>query len=241
MPKGVIESVVNIIYPLICLGCKRPNYNKENNIYLCNHCYLGIKRHNPPFCLKCGRALSGIETIPGGVCYSCINRQYYFNQAWSVCSYEGLIKELIHNFKYNQKIQYKVIFEKLFDEFLKTFKVLETIDLIIPIPLHPVRLREREYNQSQILASIIGKIIQKPTISEILERIRNTKPQIHLDEQTRIKNMQGCFRVKNATPLKSNHILLIDDVLTTGATLSEAAKVIKEFAPYKISVLTLAS
>ena len=238
---ATMESIINIIYPPICRGCNRPNYNKENDGYICNECYYGIKRHTPPFCLKCGRGLTEIKSMRQGVCSTCLNRQYYFEEAWSLCSYEGIIKDLIHRFKYSQKIQYKTIFQNLFKEFLKAFNILRDIDLIIPIPLHPTRLREREYNQSQILASIVSETIHKPMASDILIRLRNTKSQIDLDEKTRIKNITGCFAVKNRGLLKSKSVLLIDDVLTTGVTLSEAAKVIKEFNPRKISALTLAS
>jgi ComF family protein len=119
--------------------------------------------------------------------------------------------------------------------------VLRDIDLIIPIPLHPARLREREYNQSQILAAIVSELLQKPLGLDILFRIRNTKPQVKLDERARVKNIGGCFSVKNSQHIKSKSILLIDDVFTTGITLSEATRVIKECRPIKISVLTLAS
>jgi ComF family protein len=238
---AIIESIINIIYPPVCVGCNKPNHNSESNIYICNDCYWGIKRHVPPFCLKCGRGLSQIENIQSGICSTCLNRQYYFDEGWSICSYEGTIKELIHRFKYSQKVQYKTIFKELLVEFFKAFNILRDVDLIIPIPLHPARLREREYNQSQILASIVSEIINKPVCCDILIRRKNTKPQIDLNEKKRVKNISGCFAVKNPDRVLSKSILFIDDVFTTGITLSEAAKTIKEFRPKKICVLTLAS
>lgn len=238
---AIMDSIISIIYPTVCAGCNKPNHNNEKNIYICNECYYSIKRHVPPFCQKCGRGLMQTKDIYSGVCSTCQNRKYYFNQAWSICSYEGVIKDLIHKFKYNQKEQYKAIFENLFNEFFETFNVLSEIDLIIPIPLHPARLREREYNQSQILASIVSKIINKPLGSGVLIRRKNTKSQINLNEKKRIKNITGCFDIKNSKEILNKPILLIDDVFTTGITLSEAARVINEFHPKKISVLTLAS
>lgn len=241
MLNAIFESIINIIYPLTCVACNRPNHQKENNGYLCNECYYIIKRHLPPFCLKCGRGIRELKNIYEGICSVCQNRNYYFDRAWSLCSYEGIIKELIHKFKYNQKIHYKVIFGNLFREFFGTFNILGDVDLIIPIPLHPTKLREREYNQSLILSFIVGELIQKQIYTDILVRIRNTKSQIDLDERARKNNIAGCFSVKNGFQLKSKSILLVDDVLTTGITLSEAARVIKEFNPNNISVLTLAS
>jgi len=241
MSIAIIDSIINIIYPSVCAGCNKPNYSDINSKYICNECFYSIKRHVPPFCLKCGRGLLEIKNINKGICATCSNRQYYFDEAWSICKYEAVIKELIHKFKYSQKIQYKEIFQKLFKEFLDAFNVLRDTDLIIPIPLHPTRLREREYNQSQILSSLVSEIIHKPVVSDILVRRRNTKSQIDLNEKTRIKNITGCFAVRNSNSLDSKSILLIDDVLTTGITLSEAAKTIKELNPYKISILTLAN
>ena len=238
---AIMESIISIIYPPVCAGCNKPNHSNEKNIYICNECYYNIKRHVPPFCQKCGRGLMQTKDIYSGACSICQNRQYYFNQAWSICSYEGIIKELIHKFKYNQKVQYKAIFEDLFNEFIETFNVLSEIDLIIPIPLHPARLREREYNQSQVLASIVSKIINKPSDCKILFRRKNTKSQINLNEEKRFKNIADCFAIKNSKEILNKSILLIDDVFTTGITLSEAAKVISKGHPKKISILTLAS
>lgn len=241
MPIAFMESIINIIYPLVCAECHRPNHNKASNSYICDECYRGIKRHIPPFCHKCGRGLSEIKSIRSGICATCSNRHYYFQEAWSLCSYEGTIKDLIHKFKYNQKIQYKAIFENLLKEFFEAFNILRDVDLIVPIPLHPARLREREYNQSQILASMVAEIIKKPAALDVVTRLKNTRSQIDLDEKRRIKNITGCFAVKNPVQIKSKSILLVDDVLTTGITLSEAARTIKQFSPNKISCLTLAS
>lgn len=239
--KTITESIINIIYPPICVGCNKPMHHTKNNIFLCSQCYYNIKRHTPPFCQKCGRGLIEAENIIKGICPTCIDRRYHFQRAYSICSYEGTIKELIHKFKYSQKLHYKIIFEKLCSEFIDAFKILSDIDIIIPIPLHSARLREREYNQSQILSSILSNIINKPVVSNLLMRVRNTKPQVALDEKSRIENICGCFSVKNNQMLKSRNILLVDDVLTTGITLSEAAKSIKEFKPNNIFAFAMAS
>ncbi|MFC1755517.1 ComF family protein [Thermoproteota archaeon] len=241
MPRGVIETIINLVYPALCVSCKRPNHQSESIRYLCSNCYLSISRHTPPFCVKCGRGLKELRHIHNSICGECLERHYNFDQAWSVCNYDGIIKSLIHAFKYKQKLHYKIIFGRLFDEFLTAFKVLRDVDLIIPIPLHAVRLREREYNQSYIIAQSVSQILNKPVTTHALERWRNTKPQVDLDENKRETNINGCFRLRNAVELKEKSILLIDDVFTTGTTLSEAAKALKSCKPSRISCLTLAS
>lgn len=239
--KMILESFINIVYPPICVTCNKPNNLKGNRGLICHECYYKIKRHIPPFCIKCGRGLDSLEGISNGICRGCAKKHYYFDRSYSVCAYNEPLKELIHRFKYNYKLQYKTVFESLLKEFLESFNALRDIDMIIPIPLHPVKLREREYNQSYILAVIVSQILQKPVVSDILFRIRNTKPQIDLKEEARINNVIGCFTVKNGGKLQSKRILLIDDVLTTGMTLSEAARALKQHEPDKVCVLTLAS
>ena len=235
------KSIINLVYPPICVGCNQPCFEENTNIYLCQNCYLDIARHTPPFCSKCGRGLTDTKSIQNGICSRCTNRIYFFDKAWSICRYEGLIEELIHKFKYNQKIQYETIFKQLFNEFLGAFKVLDGIDLVVPIPLHPTRLREREYNQSQILANIISQTINKPLALNILMRTRNTKSQVCLDEIGRKENITGCFSINKYTKLENKSILLVDDVFTTGVTLSEAARTFKDNKLNRVFALTLAS
>ena len=240
MIKGVLEPIIDVIYPPLCVSCKKP-YQRGHNAHLSSECYVAIERHVPPFCPRCGRGLQHIHDIRSGICARCTDKKYSFDMAWSLCHYEGLCKDLIHDFKYKQKLHYKSIFAQLLKEFVNTYKRLSECAMIIPIPLHMVKLREREYNQSAILADLLGELLQKPVRTDCLERIRNTKPQFDLDEQNRIENIKGCFRVTNGQALRAQSIVIVDDVLTTGATLSEASRMIREYDPTAIEVLAVAS
>ena len=238
MLKTLTKPILNIIYPLKCVHCNALTLKDDK--HLCDECFYSLARQTPPFCLKCGRSINQEKDIKEGICLNCKTKNFHFDKAWSICSYEGLIRDLIHNFKYRQKLQYQYIFKSLINEFLETYKILNDIDIIIPIPLHATRLREREYNQSQILANIVSETINKPILSDTLIRIKNTKPQIELSDKQRIQNISGCFAIRNQHAINSGNILLIDDVFTTGATISEAARIIKEYNPGKIFALTLA-
>lgn len=118
---------------------------------------------------------------------------------------------------------------------------MDLIDFVIPIPLHTTRLRQREFNQAQILSNHIASEFNKNVLSDGLKRIRNTKTQTELEETKRFLNIQGSFLLNENQDVKNKNILLVDDVLTTGATASEAARVLKNGGANIVFVLTLAS
>jgi len=236
------ESVINIVYPLQCVCCGRTLLSNNNQKYICQCCFDQIKKNSPPFCMKCGRNLHYASLNSAILCKECNNRHYFFDQACSVCIYEGIIKDLILMFKYQRRVELKTIFEELMEDFFKTFHgTFSEIDYIIPIPLSPTKYREREFNQTHILAEITCKILKKSMLNNILYRTKNTKPQANLNEQQRTKNIQGCFKARNAEVINSKNVLLVDDVLTTGITVSEAAKILKINNAKDIFVFTLAN
>jgi len=240
--KTLKQSLINLIYPLVCVncGCRLEPQTKPSHI--CQSCFALIKRNIPPFCVKCGRSLIDSGCASSIICSACKNKNYIFDRVWSACKYEDIIKELIHMFKYQRKIYVKDIFEELIKEFFDSFKMcFAEVDCIIPIPLSSARYREREFNQAQIFAETIGQILAKPVLVNILCRTKNTKPQAYLNEQQRQDNLNGCFTIRNFSQISQKNILLVDDVLTTGATASEAAKALKSFYVKKIIVFTLAS
>jgi ComF family protein len=145
--------------------------------------------------------------------------------------------EAIQRFKYHGDIKLaaplgrfweKIDFEDLFFE------------AIVPVPLHPTRLRERGFNQALLLGRILGKIHDKRVLVTPLKRIRNTLPQVQLDHGERAKNVREAFAVMDPKKIKDRHLLLVDDVFTTGATVNECAKVLKKSGAKTVSVLTLA-
>jgi ComF family protein len=127
-------------------------------------------------------------------------------------------------------------------EFIREYNMpIELMDFIIPIPLHKTRLREREFNQAQILSNHIGAEFNKKIINNNLIRRRQTKTQTDLEDRQRFLNIEGSFWVDNKEDIKGKNILLVDDVLTTGATSSEAAYVLKQAGANIVFVLTLAN
>ncbi|MCM8800608.1 MAG: ComF family protein [Candidatus Omnitrophica bacterium] len=240
MLKEFINGLKDIIYPKVCISCKISLKNIASmDEIICNECWNKIQRNLPPFCYKCGRHLDAVmETI----CNNCLKNTLYFDRAFSPCVYEGIIKELIHEFKYKNKDYLGYTLSKLMIEFIKNYNLpMNDIDLIIPIPLHKTRLREREFNQAKILGFWIAKEFNKTMSEQILLRNRYTKTQTELEYQKRNLNVKDSFLVRQKDIIKNKNLLLVDDVLTTGATTSWAAYALKNSGANMIFVLTLAS
>jgi len=151
------------------------------------------------------------------------------------------MRRLIHLLKYGNRTLLRHFFMKKMLSFFNSYRVnLDPADLIIPIPLHPARFRERGFNQAQILACLIAQKFNKPLATKHLLRKRHTRHQAVLTKKERWTNIEGAFTIKHSSSLKGKHILLVDDLLTTGATASEAAKMLKSAGAAKVGLLALA-
>ena len=237
-----IKAVVEIVYPATCITCKERLKNKPAIEHLvCADCWGKIKRNMPPFCSRCGRHLEK-NIRAKNICPGCIKKTLHFDRAFSPCLYEGTLKELIHEFKYKNKDYLGQFLSKLMIEFIRDYNLpIDLIDFIIPIPLHKTRLREREFNQAQILSDYIALEFNKKVMPDNLRRSRYTKTQTELEENERFLNVKDSFVIDKSGDIKGKNILLVDDVLTTAATSSEAAYALKSAGANIVFVLTLAS
>lgn len=241
MLARLIKGLADIIYPKICLSCKNRLGASSLDNFICSQCWEKIKKNTPPFCYSCGRHLEKSE-LTKSICANCLRMRLHFDRAFSPCIYEGTIKDLIHEFKYKGKDYLGLPLSNLMIEFIKEYNVpVDCLDFIIPIPLHKARLREREFNQAQILSQCICKEFKKDILTDTLIRHRPTKTQTELETSQRLLNVKGSFLVSNGWNLKGKNILLVDDVLTTGATSSEAALTLKNAGAGIVFVLTLAN
>ncbi len=173
-----------------------------------------------PFCMNCWEKIKPFENqkITTGKFHK--NFWNYIDGLYSYSSYEGTIKEVIHIFKYHKIMRLGKELGKLLSKIEKPL-----IDVIIPVPLHAKKLKDREFNQSAILAKELSEAWNIPLILDCLVKIKNTKEQALLSEVDRGENLKDAFIVK--TKLNNLKVALIDDVVTTGSTLAECAKVLK--------------
>jgi ComF family protein len=238
---NLITGLKDIVYPRACLICKGDLSKTCADELVCIKCWKAIKKNTPPFCRRCGRSLDK-KSLAKNICSACLKRPLDFDRAFAPCVYEGPIKELIREFKYNNKDYLAPVLSGLMTDFIRDYDVpVGFLDLIIPVPLHPARLRQREFNQAELLSRQIAALYNKTVSSDNLVRLRHTKNQAELESTERLTNVKGSFSLKAPELIKGKNILLVDDVLTTGATSSEASKVLKKAGAYIVFVLTLAN
>ncbi len=238
MMYSILKSLINLFYPLKCQICKTKLY-PENIWHICRNCMHKIRINLPPHCKRCGRTIS-FNLSNKQICNECNNSEFYFDRAWVVCEYKDVIKECIHLFKYNKKIRLLNLLSKLMHNFIESFINIDKIDIITAVPVHKSKLRAREFNQSQLIAESIAKRFNKPIIKENLNKIKSTPAQVQLNRNKRLSNLKDAFKVKDISTYKNKTVLLIDDVLTTGSTINECAKVLKEAQANKVYALVLA-
>jgi competence protein ComFC len=215
----------DLIFPCNCIGC---DYEGK---WICDECLQAIDIIKQPFCPECRRT-----TEVGEFCEYC--RPRFMLDGIFICAIfgEGVLKEAIHQFKYNYvfdigEILGKIMVGKLNYESRINNHELH-FDLIVPVPLHKKRLRQRGFNQSEILARIVyrslGGGLNNQFSARALRRLKYTIPQAELDREQRLENLKGVFEfVGEEKIVRQKNILLVDDVTTTGATLEECARVLK--------------
>ncbi|MFH1288948.1 MAG: ComF family protein [bacterium] len=205
----------------------------------------------PPKCLICDNSLENGEKFICDECekavilFSPVDSRFRRNDAFSrkfiIGSYENSLREAIHQFKYNKRIALRKYFSVLINDYIERNNVLDKVDIIIPVPLFPTKKRERGFNQSELLANEIDKKWNLAVSSKNLYRARHTEPQNKLNYSQRKRNIKGAFRLKNKNSVKGKSVLLVDDIVTTGATVNECSKVLKKDGKVKnVLVLSLA-
>jgi len=241
MLRGFFQGLANIFYPKVCLACRSVLTDSAAVDLICAKCWGKIEKNAPPFCSSCGRRLES-RSFAKNICPRCLRNKSHFDRAFSPCVYTGVVKELIHAFKYKGKEHLGGPLSRLMIDFVREYALpIKDMEFIVPIPLHKTRMREREFNQAKILSDYLGREFNKPVAENLLVRSRYTRTQTELELSQRMLNVKGSFRLSGRDNLKGKNILLVDDVLTTGATSSEAAYVLKEAGANIVFVLTLAN
>jgi len=222
--------ILDIFFPPICLNCQKHLESKSKLI--CEPCLSLIKVNNTLFCPVCRARLADNKRI----CH--YDSPYLLAAAGN---YDDLVlQNLIHYFKYKGFKNLTPILGEILIKYLASLNLNLKSFVLTPIPLHPRKERQRGFNQAKLIAEIVAKNFNLELI-ESLKRIRNNKPQVGLkDNEARIKNMAGCFKIQNPEQIKNKNILLVDDVFTSGATINEAVKVLKQNGAKKIIALVIA-
>ncbi len=235
---GWLEAALGLVFPETCQLCKNGRA-KARDGYVCGKCWAQVRFIRPPVCERCGLPYPGDLTTTF-VCSNCSGMELHFSSARSAVVAKSVVLEAIHRFKY----QHALWFEKFLADLLvrvaaKELK-RENWDFIVPVPLHPLKLREREFNQAARLAAHLSRAANIPLDEKSLRRTAPTATQTLLTREQRAANMNNAFAVPPGLRLDGKRIVLVDDVFTTGATTSAGALALRQAGAADVCVWTVA-
>lgn len=221
---------MGILYPQTCYFC-----GKICRDSMCPECAKKVEYIEEPRCKRCGKPIRYAEKE---YCHDCAEHTFRYEQGKSIWLHKGPVRWSVYQFKYHNRRIYAEFYAKewwrLYGSKLKEWD----IDVIIPIPLHPKRRRKRGYNQSEILATELGKHCGIPVERKAVARVINTRPQKELNDKARKKNVEEAFCVTKYWKHARN-VLLIDDIYTTGNTIDSVASILREKGAEKVYFLTI--
>jgi len=201
---------------------------------ICDECHYSLPWHQG--CARCGNSL--IKSENHSLCAFCAYQTPSYAQLIAIWEYAPPIDRLISQFKFNQCLQWRKFFSKQLFHRLTHCPDFLAPDLIVPVPLHPSRLKQRGYNQAQLLAEKISKYLKIPSSHSICERIKKTKVQHTLPQHQRNDNLSNAFKIKK--PLNQKKIAILDDVVTTGHTVNHLSEVLLAAGASQIQIWCIA-
>lgn len=229
---------LNLLFPKECISCGK-SLSYQNRDYLCPDCSRFLFWTGGIICEKCGRPLAG-DIIPPVICPTCRKFPPVFDRARSALILEEAGQEFMLAFKYQQAPYLSAPAGRWLARAGREYYAWSDYDLIVPVPLHHRKKRERGFNQSELLARRLSRLTRLPLAGRKFVRCRYTRTQTRLNPKEREKNVKGAFRVTDDKYFRERRLLLIDDVLTTGATVNECARVLIKAGAGRVDVLTLA-
>jgi ComF family protein len=232
----LVRTLLDFIYPPHCAICEAYIDGGTERI-VCPVCWGKVHLMVSPRCGRCGKT---VET-PVEVCPTCERWEHSFSRARTAARFEGVVQDLVHLMKYQGKCSIAKRLGATLADSMRDDSTIGQIDLLLPVPLHPSRERERGYNQSALIARALGEDLGIPVEERLLQRIRNTKTQTQLNAFDRAVNVAGAFRVKNPESVVGRSLALVDDVMTTGATADACASALIAAGASQVTLLVVAS
>lgn len=222
----IIAGILHILYPKRCPICDRVLYTPflSNEYPICAACKNRIEYAAEPVCKRCGKPLTDER---GEFCQDCTRHTHYFVQGKALWVYQGCVKQSIYRLKYSNRREYGLAYAQELARQYGRWIERKQIEAILPVPLHKKRRRQRGYNQAEIIAKELGKLLNIPVHTDLLLRCIHTKPQKELNDKERKDNLKRAFRTAGKDML-FHRILLVDDIYTTGSTIDGAAKALRE-------------
>ena len=214
-----VSNFLNLIYPQTCGIC-----GKLASDSLCKKCEIELKKESDLNIIQTGEEIE----------------DKYFNELMYIFKYEGQIRKLILDYKFNEKSYIYLTFVNFLLKNKKIFENIKNYDTIIPVPISKKRLKTRGYNQSLLIARKIAQQTNLELVNNCLIKTKNIIEQSKLNKEDRMQNIQGVYELRNKQLIENKKILLIDDIYTTGSTVNECSKILSQGSPNKIGILVLA-
>lgn len=227
--KRIYQTILNTLFPLSCVLCGL------RGALICPDCEKKLPRVGDDRCSICGIPFAG--NAGQHPCSTCLDDPPQYDRHRSLFVFNDEVKKIIHGLKYHEQFWVKQVVQQKGMTVLSEFS---DVDCLVPIPLHTSRLKKRGYNQSVLLAETMGRILKKPVLIQALKRVKDTLSQTGLKKKERYQNLRGAFSVDFTSQEVPRKILLVDDVHTTGVTLSVAAGVLKKIGVKDVCAVTMA-
>ncbi|HWN95831.1 MAG TPA: ComF family protein [Methylomirabilota bacterium] len=238
MLKPWADAALGFFYPDVCQLCHAERATRDQG-YVGARCRSQVRVIEPPFCDRCGLPFEG-EIDSRFECTNCREMELHFSAARSAVAARAPVLEAIHHYKYDGQMWFEEFLAELLIDGALQWCQDDSCDVLVPVPLYPVKEREREFNQAERLARRLGAALNVPVDSRLLKRIIPTPTQTRLSRKQRADNMRSAFALRRPQKLAGKSVVLIDDVFTTGATTSACAKVLLKAGAENVSVWTVA-
>ena len=236
--KGSLNAGLGLLYPEVCQLCGGTRATPAEG-YVCGGCRAKVRFIRPPFCERCGRPYEGDITTQFE-CANCREMEWHFQSARSAVAARDPVLEVIHRYKYQRALWFEPFLAELLIQAAGPALGGQSGGMIVPVPLHPTKQREREFNQAERLADWLGAATQLPVNKRLLRRVVATRTQALLKRPERLANVRNAFAMRDSQRLNGERVVLVDDVFTTGATTSACAKVLMAGGAGEVCVWTLA-
>jgi competence protein ComFC len=236
--KEGLNTAIGLVYPEVCQVCGHERATAAEG-FICGACRQKVRFVEPPFCERCGLPFDGALTT-AFECDNCREMELHFRQARAAVSTSDFVLDVIHRYKYERALWFEPFLADLLIRAAAPELARERCDWIIPVPLHPAKQREREFNQAERLAGHLSRATGIPLNAKLLYRVQPTQTQTRLSRQARAANMQGAFALGPKTDLTGRRVVVLDDVFTTGATTSACAKLLRSAGVADVCVWTVA-
>lgn len=232
------EAVLGFLYPPVCQSCNRARATALEG-YVCAACCQRVRFVKPPFCERCGLPFAGNLTSKFE-CANCRGRDLHFSSARSAVIARDVVLDVIHRYKYHRALWFEPFLGGLLARAAAPELRPAHWDCIVPVPLHPTKEREREFNQARRLAACLSRATGIPVNDRWLRRAKPTRTQTLLSREERAANVRTAFATQPGLHLNGARVVVLDDVFTTGATTSACARVLQAAGAGEVCVWTVA-